>query len=234
VLPDRVHAGNERDARKYALSDLIIVPSAFARRAVLDLGADPKRIATVPYGLDARWFDGPNQPVPGRVLFVGSVRLLKGSHYLAAAARILGRRRVPCEVRVVGPCAPDVVRHPAFHGPAYAGQVPRSRIAHEFRRADVFAFPTLCDSFGLVQLEAMACGVPVITTPNCASVVRDGVDGFIVPIRDAEAIAEKVELLLADRALRDRMGQNARERAGEFTWARYGERLVGALHRLAC
>jgi glycosyltransferase involved in cell wall biosynthesis len=79
----------------------------------------------------------------------------------------------------------------------------------------------------------MACGVPVITTPNCGSVVRDGVDGFIVPIRDATAIADKVELLLADRALREHMGRSARERAREFTWERYGERLLGALARLA-
>jgi glycosyltransferase involved in cell wall biosynthesis len=234
VASERIRQGIERDALKYALSDLILVPSAFVRRAVLALGGDPKRIATVPYGLDEWWLDQENEPLPGRVLFVGSVRLLKGSHYLAAASRILRRRGVACEVRVVGPYRHDVIRHPAFHGPAYVGQVPRSRIVDEFRRADIFVFPTLCDSFGIVQLEAMACGVPVITTPNCGSVVRDGVDGFIVPIRDALAIADRVEQLLTDRTLRARMGQSARERAREFTWQRYGERLIGALNKLPC
>ena len=211
---ERVRAGNERDARKYELSDLILVPSEFVRRAVLELGGDPERIATVPYGLDESWLDQIGEPVPGRVLFVGSVGLRKGSHYLAAASRILERRRVACEVRVVGPYQSDAVSHPAFNGPTYVGQVPRSRVMAEFRRADVFVLPTLCDSFALVHLEAMACGVPVITTPNCGSVVRDGVDGFIVPIRDPEAIADKIELLLADRALRERMGRSARARAG--------------------
>ena len=148
------------------------------------------------------------------MLFVGSVGLLKGSHYLAAASRILERRRVPCEVRVVGPCDPAVSSPSGVRGPTYVGQVPRSRVADEFRQADVFVLPTLCDSFALVHPEAMACGVPVITTPNCGSVVRDGVDGFIVPIRDADAIADKVELLLADRALRQRMGERARARQG--------------------
>jgi glycosyltransferase involved in cell wall biosynthesis len=85
----------------------------------------------------------------------------------------------------------------------------------------------------LVHLEAMACGVPVITTPNCGSVIRDGVDGFIVPIRDAAAIADKIERLLGDRELRGRMGRSARERAREFTWQRYGERLISALDTLA-
>jgi glycosyltransferase involved in cell wall biosynthesis len=233
VAPEWTRAGNERDARKYQLSDLILVPSEFVRRSVLALGADPARIATVPYGLDRRWLDQANEPVPGRLLFVGSVGLRKGSHYLAEASRILARRRVACEIRVVGPYPADTVAHPALRGPTYVGQVPRSRIMAEFRRADVFVLPTLCDSFALVHLEAMACGVPVITTPNCGSVVRDGVDGFIVPIRDAAAIADKVELLLTDRDLRARMGRSARERAREFTWARYGERLIGALSALA-
>ena len=233
LLAEQVRAGNERDTRKYQLSDLILVPSEFARRAVLELGGDPQRIATVPYGLDEWWLERQSEPIPGRVLFVGSVGLRKGSHYLAAASRILERRGVACEVRVVGPCRPEVVRHPAFQGPAYVGQVPRSRVVDEFRSADVFVLPTLCEGMATVHLEAMACGVPVITTPNCGAAVRDGVDGFIVPIRDARAIADKVELLLSDRALRARMGRNARERAREFTWPRYGERLIGALSGLA-
>jgi glycosyltransferase involved in cell wall biosynthesis len=233
VAPAQIHAGNERDARKYEPSDLILVPSEFVRHSVLALGADPARIATVPYGLDESWLDQPGEPVPGRVLFVGSVGLRKGSHYLAAASRILHDRRVACEVRVVGPCRPEVIRQPAFHGPTYVGQVPRSRVMAEFRRADVFVLPTLCEGMAIVHLEAMACGVPVITTPNCGSVVRDGVDGFIVPIRAPQAIADKVELLLTDRELRARMGRSARERAKEFTWARYGERLIGALDTLA-
>ena len=213
VPPEQIRAGNERDAEKYALSDLVLVPSEFVRRAVVELGGHPERIATVPYGIDKGWLDRVDAPVPGRVLFVGSVGLLKGGHYLAAASRILRRRHAACEFRSVGPYRPEVIRHPAFKGPTYVGQVPRSRVVDEFRRADVFVLPTLCDSFALVHLEAMACGVPVITTPNCGSVVRDGVDGFIVPIRDAAAIADKVELLLTDRALRARMGRSARERA---------------------
>ena len=190
-------------------------------------------MAQVPYGIDDSWLEVDASPVPGRVLCVGRVGLSKGSHYLAEAARLLLRRRVRCDVRVVGPYDPAVIARPEFQGPAYVGQVPRSKVIDEFRRADVFVFPTLCDSFGIVQLEAMACGVPVITTPNCGAVVRDGVDGFIVPIRDAAAIADKVELLLGDRELRARMSANARERAREFTWARYGERLIGALRTLA-
>jgi glycosyltransferase involved in cell wall biosynthesis len=102
-------------------------------------------------------------------------------------------------------------------------------VQEEFRRADLFVLPTLAEGMALVHLEAMACGVPVITTPNCGSVVRDGLEGFIVPIRDPRALADRTQQLLEDRDLRQRMGAAARKRARDYTWARYGERLLSAL-----
>jgi glycosyltransferase involved in cell wall biosynthesis len=233
IPKEQILAGIARDAEKYRIADLILVPSDSVYQAVIRLGADPARVAQVPYGIEERWHECDASPVPGRVMFVGKVCLNKGSHYLAEAARILRQRRVQSDVRVVGPYDPAAIARPEFRGPTYVGQVPRSRVADEFRTADVFVLPTLSEGMARVHLEAMACGVPVITTPNCGSVVRDGVDGFIVPIRDAAAIADKVELLLTDRELRARMGRSARERAREFTWQRYGERLLGALGTLA-
>jgi len=71
--------------------------------------------------------------------------------------------------------------------------------------------------------------LPIITTPNAGSVVRDGVDGFIVPVRDAEAIAGKLELLARDRDLLAWMSANALARSREFTVEKYGERLLAAI-----
>ena len=75
----------------------------------------------------------------------------------------------------------------------------------------------------------VAAGLPVITTPNAGSVVRDGIEGFIVPIRDAGAIVERLERLARDRELLGWMSDKALERSAEFTVDRYGERLVAAL-----
>lgn len=132
-------------------------------------------------------------------------------------------------MRVVGPYSTSVASRPEFAGPTYIGQVPRALVQEEFRAADLFVFPTLAEGFALVHLEALACGVPVITTPHCGSAVRDGVDGFVVPIRDASAIADRVQLLLRDRTFRDRMSAAARTRASEFVWDRYAEHLLGAI-----
>ncbi len=223
-----VEAGIARDRQKWALSDQVLVPSDYCRRSSITLGCDPAKISVVPYGIPEHWFDLQPEPESGRILFVGQVGLRKGNHLLAKACRILMNRGVRFQCRVVGPPQVDT-NHPLFAGPTYLGQVPRSQVQEEFRRADLFVLPTLADSFGLVHLEAMACGVPVLTTPHCGSVVRDGVDGYIVPIRDPDALADRMQQLLEDRSLRGRMSLAARSRASEFTWHRYGERLLATL-----
>jgi len=225
---DEVEDGIARDRQKWALSDQVLVPSEYCRQSSIALGCDPAKISVVPYGIPEHWFDLRPEPEPGRILFVGQVGLRKGNHDLAEACRLLRRRGVTFECRVAGPPQVDL-SNPLFAGPTYLGQVPRSQVREEFRRADLFVLPTLADSFGLVHLEAMACGVPVITTPQCGSVVRDGEEGFIVPIRDAQALADRIQQLLEDRILREWMGAAARRRAQEFTWKSYGERLLNVL-----
>jgi glycosyltransferase involved in cell wall biosynthesis len=95
-----------------------------------------------------------------------------------------------------------------------------------FQQADVFVFPSLYEGSALVIYEALASGLPVITTPNSGSVVRDGLEGYVVPIRDARALAEKIAQLYSDRALRKDMGARARRRAEEYPWSAYRRRLA--------
>ncbi|MBE9158404.1 glycosyltransferase family 4 protein [Nodosilinea sp. LEGE 06152] len=223
-----VEAGIQKDQEKWATVDRVLVPSQYCFDSCVALGGDPNKLWIVPYGVQEEWLKLPANPAPGRILFVGQVGLRKGNHYLAEATRLLKTRGFQGEVRVVGPWLVNV-ENSLFRGPKYLGQVPRSLIYKEFCQADVFVLPTLSESFGLVHLEALACGVPVITTPHCGSVVRDGVEGFIVPIRDAEALAERIERITNDRQLRAQMGQAARRRAQEFTWMHYRDRLQKAL-----
>ena len=96
----------------------------------------------------------------------------------------------------------------------------------------MFVLPTLAEGSAEVTYEALAAGVPVITTKSAGSVVRDGVEGRIVPERDPEALVYAIEELVQDRAMRLRMAIAARERAKEFTWERYGERLLSHLRAL--
>jgi glycosyltransferase involved in cell wall biosynthesis len=229
---DEIQRGRQLDQQKYQIADLILVPSDFVYRSVVALGADPSKVRLVPYGIDESWLETQPRPVPGRVLFVGTVGLLKGCHYLAESQRLLADRDISCEIRIVGPAARGIDQHPLFFGPNYVGQVPRSDVRNEFLAADVFVLPSLCEGFALAHLEALACGIPVVTTPHCGSVVRDGIDGRIVPIRNSGALANAIEDIITNRPLRAQMSTNARARAQEYSWNRYGERLIDAISAL--
>jgi glycosyltransferase involved in cell wall biosynthesis len=233
---DEIFHGRDLDKEKYQIADLVLAPSQYTKRAIIDLDCDERKVIVVPFGLDAGpttagWTNSSKaDPIPGRVLFVGSVGLRKGSHYFASACRQLKGRGL--DFRAVGPFDSRVIGHGIFAGPSYVGQVPRSEVKEEFRRADVFVLPTLSEGSPMAHLEALAWGIPVITTPNCGSVVRDGIEGFIVPVRDPQSLADRIEEVVSNRTLRHQMSLAARKRASEFTLESYEKRLLSAIRGL--
>jgi glycosyltransferase involved in cell wall biosynthesis len=164
---------------------------------------------------------------PLRVLTAGAVGLRKGTPYVLQAAAALGSE---ARFRVVGhsTLSPEAARALAA-AVERVGPTPRTEMPRHYAWADVSLLPTLSDGSATVCYEALAAGLPVVTTAAAGSVVRDGVDGFIVPPRDAGAIAERLRRLAREPALMGAMSARARERAADFTVARYGERLAGAL-----
>lgn len=162
---------------------------------------------------------------PVRVLFLGQVILRKGIPYLMEAAKLL--LDDPVRFDVVGPVgiSDDAVKTaPAnikFHG-----RVNRDEAAGWYERADVFVLPTISDGFAITQLEAMAHGLPVIATPNCGEVVSDGVDGIIVPTRDAKAISMAIKRYLAEPELLMSQRQAALEKSRQFTLERLAANLA--------
>jgi glycosyltransferase involved in cell wall biosynthesis len=112
------------------------------------------------------------------------------------------------------------------------GSIPRSEIIDHYAWADVFLLPSICEGSATVIYEALAAGIPVICTENAGSVIRDGIEGFIVPIRDHEAIADKLELLAKTPELRYEMSKNAKLRAKEFTLNKYKQRLMEILDKV--
>lgn len=224
-----VQGGIERDQALWRLADLVLAPSEFARDAIARLGGDPEKTVIVRYGISKDWLKMDCTPERGRILFVGSVGLRKGTHYLAHATRRLHTKGIKCRVRVVGGYNPAVIGRPEFRGPEYVGRLARNQIWEEFRRASVFVHPSLSEGSAIAHLEALACGLPVVVTPNVGSVIRDQYEGFIVPARDSHALSERLEALVTDPDLRETMSQAARESAKAYTWEAYSRRLSGAL-----
>ncbi len=220
--------GTERDP--CLVANYVIVPAEGVREDVASTHGFPKeRIFVVPYGVGEAFFQINNKPVRGRILFAGSCCLGKGIHYLAMAAQILAAQNKDYEFRVAGHASELVRGQGVCQNLNFLGRVPRNQISLEYESADVFVLPTLSEGSASVTYEALAAGIPVITTPVAGSVVRDGVEGRIIPERDPVAIADALEQIIENRMLRDRMADAARERANAYTQKRYGERLVAAL-----
>jgi glycosyltransferase involved in cell wall biosynthesis len=225
----------ERAVAELALADYILIPSNFVRETFITAGVAASKLIQIPFGTDVQRFRPAEQqkPHPFRVLFVGQVSLRKGVLYLLQTWHKLGWK--DAELWLAGNVAtqirPLLKQYDDLTGVQFLGHAldPVSL----YQAADVFAFPSLEEGSALVTYEALACGLPVVTTPNAGSVVRDGVEGFIVPIRDVEALATALERLRADERLRLEMGRAARVRAEEFTWEKYGDSLARAYEQLA-
>lgn len=207
------------------LADRILVGSSFVRDSFVSEGVPVEKLTVIPYGADTSLFEPAEPKAPDghglALLFVGQIGQRKGISYLLDAVRKTASRgdsltlvgQIQDDGRALQPYS-EIFRH--------VPHVPRDALRNIYREADVFVFPTLVEGMPLVVLEAMASGLPVITTPNGpGDIVRDGVDGFLIPPRDAEAIVERLERLRSNPKLRAEMSHNARQRALEFTWARY-------------
>jgi glycosyltransferase involved in cell wall biosynthesis len=195
-------------------------------------GTEPKRIFVLPYGVDTQRFRPPEAPRAAdgkfRVLFVGGLTQRKGIKYLLEAAK---RAAIPgLELVCVGKkTGSDAAFAPYADVLTHVRHVPFHEVHRLFQTADVFAYPSLHEGSAFASYEALASGLPVVCTPNTGSVVRDGVEGFLVPPRDVDALLDRLRMLAKDPDLRARMATAARKRAEQFTWAHYGDRLTAWL-----
>ncbi len=154
-----------------------------------------------------------------KILFVGWMLEAKGVRELLAAARALPQ----ADFTLIGAEDPDFVAEITPELEALAGHVkrlpprPRADVLELYHEADVFVLPTWREGFPNVVLEAMGAGLPVVSTPVGAipDAVREGEDGFLVPVEDAAALTEALRRLVEDRDLRLRMGASGRARAVE-------------------
>lgn len=222
-----------RHRHELAEADRILVPSEYVRDSLAVRGTPIERIAVLPYGVDIGRFRPPAQLArdtarPLRILFVGTLSQRKGVKYLLEAARRLGPEAVELVLvgRMIGAQSAFTPYRDAFR---HVSHVPYHEVHALYRDADVFVYPSLHEGSAFVTYEALASGLPVITTRNAGAVVRDGEEGFVVPIRDVEALVERIDRLRRDEDLRRAMGAKARARAEQFTWAHYRARLCALI-----
>jgi alpha-maltose-1-phosphate synthase len=218
-----------RKDEELALATDIVVPSNFVKRTLLRAGPLTGTVTVVPYGapvINPREIRAQTSDDKLQVVFVGALTQRKGISYLLEAVEQLGSQ---VELTLVGTRVGECrALDRALQAHRWIPSLPHAVVLEEIRRHDVMVFPSLFEGFGLVILEAMANGVPVITTPPTGGpdLFHEGEGGFIVPIRDSQAIAEKLELLSRDRQRLTAMSQAAWQTAERHSWEQYRHQLL--------
>lgn len=218
-----------RYAAEVAMADLILCPSKFVMDSCRHLGAPEGKLRLLPYGFDPGRFSPPDTVKSRetfRIVFAGTFCHRKGSHLLLDAFTRFHRDRPNAELHVFGEVLDTPDRVPP--GVTLHGRVPQETLAERFREMHVMAFPTLFEGSAYVVYQALASGVPVITTHNCGSVVAPSC-GIVLETITAAALHEALERCHDDRALLDSMSAAGPKVASHYTWARYGERLTRIL-----
>lgn len=226
----------ERDEAGYEVADIITIPSSFAFRTFIDAGIPEEKLRKVPYGVDIGRYKKIADPRTGSfdVLFVGQVSFRKGIPYLLEAFRLL--RHPHKRLRIVGAIQPEIEPYLASQElpdqVEFLKPVPRDDLQDLMSRAHVMVIPSIEEGLALVQGIALACGCPVIGTTNSGAedLYTDGKEGFIVPIRDARIIADKMQELADDSGKRQSMSEAALKRVETLGgWETYGAMMAKVL-----
>ena len=215
----------ERELAEYESADSIAVPSSYAAQTFASHGIPLDKILVNPYGVDLEHFS----PTPShankrpKILFVGLVGIRKGVPELLSA---FSRLSSDAELCLIGPLEagmPEPLQAKVQH----LGAVPISELPNHYRSADIFCLPSWEEGFPLVILQAMASGLPVVTTDasGAQDIIISGIEGEIVSAGDIDALAQALQCLVEDPVRAQEMGAAARARVNDgFDWASYGSR----------
>ena len=216
--------------KEILLSDYIFVPSEIVKKSLLNLGIKEEKIIKIPYGVDISKFSPKEKYIKRdnlKIIFVGTITWCKGIEILLKAISEL-KKKIKVELNLVGGMGNGKEILEKYKGLYnYYSYIPHEELQNMYKENDIFVFPSLIEGFGQVILEAMACGLPVIVSENtgASDCVRDGIDGFIIPAYDVDALKEKIIYFYENRDKIEEMGKNAAEQAKNYTWGKYRERI---------
>jgi D-inositol-3-phosphate glycosyltransferase len=243
----------DEETRIAGLADRIVAANVVERAdLVWHYRAAADRVAVIPCGVDTEMFRPMAQPMAKDLLelepeplllYVGRLQPIKGLETLLdAMTRVAGGARL----LIIGgdQDEPDNAHAERLRGRVdalglrarvrFLGAQPQERLRLFYAAADATVMPSYYESFGMVALEAMACGSPVIASRvgGLTTTVRDGVTGYLVPEGDAAALAERLDAVLGDAGTRERLGREAVRWAAEYRWPCIAEKLCGLYSEL--
>jgi glycosyltransferase involved in cell wall biosynthesis len=232
------HALNRINSAKDAeieLADRIITVSEFARQSYLEAGIAADRVTAIPLGVDTDLFrfdalKFASGDAKVNFVFVGQLSLRKGIDVLLSAARILANRGVNFRLTLFGNPS-QAFPMDDLKNCRVRGWMGHRELAGQLAQCDVLVLPSRHDSFGMVVAEAMACGLPVITSDcvGAKEMISPGVNGQVVPAGDVDALADAMRWYVERPDQLAAMAKSARKTAELYGWQRYREHVVGHL-----
>lgn len=201
----------------------------------------------IPNGIDVDFFSQDVPPLDAfsdgklNILFVGRLEKRKGLKHLLGAFSHLKWEYPDLRLLIVGPGSPSkecyrLLAERNVQDVLFLGQVGPEMLRRYYRTADIFCAPaTGQESFGIVLGEAMAAGRPIVASniDGFSSLVHDKVEGFLVPPKNEEALAEALQWLIDDPSLREQMGQQGQQTVETYRWERIARRVVKCYHEAA-
>lgn len=225
----------ERIQEEINLSQYFLVGSSFVKKSLEYSGVKPEQIYVCPYGVDTDKFCRERIEIrpdeePIRFVFIGGTKQLKGLSYMLQAFQQIDNKKATFTIIGTDNICSDLKEKYAKNV-TFLGMILHKKMPEVLQNYDVMLFPSLGEGFGLSMAEAMACGLPVISTANTGAydIVSDAQNGFIVPIQDADAIANKMQWFINNREEIPRMGQNAMKTVSELTWDNYYKQVAAAI-----
>jgi glycosyltransferase involved in cell wall biosynthesis len=224
----------DRKRRELALADTIIVPSDFVEESLQGAIHSQQKIIKIPYGIDPpakpKFSDSTGHGSKIQLLFVGALTQRKGLADIFSALKTLPSESYDLHL-VGGLCAPlDFYKKQGVEF-TYHGMLPRHKVLSMMQNSDLLLLPSIIEGRALVQLEALAMGLPVLATRNAGAtdVIKEGETGFIVPIRSPESIATEIATLQDNRRQLEQMRHNCIATAHSNTWQMFEEQLVAKI-----
>jgi len=221
----------KRELAGYQMADYICVPSSFVKNSFLSYGIHEKKLLVNPYGVNLASFNSiPKKDNIFRVIFVGSICIRKGCHYLLQAFHELNMAN--SELHMIGPVNRDMHSFlNLYSGPKIKllGVKNQSELYKYYSQGSVFVMMSIEEGLAMVQLQAMSCGLPLICSENTgvSDLISDGIEGFIIPIRDVNLLKARLDFLYNNENIREEMGKKALLKAKVgFKWEDYGNRMV--------
>ncbi|MDB6171245.1 MAG: glycosyl transferase group 1 [Chthoniobacteraceae bacterium] len=233
-LPSSAFVRPQQKVREMELADLVLVPSRFVERTIASFSDKP--VALAAYGVDSEfWHPAPqaSQERPLRFIYAGQASLRKGIPELLQAWVKADLKDATLELVGVWHLAPERLSALPLNV-SYCGPCSAEELRNRYQEAGVFVFPSFFEGFGLVILEAMACGLPVIASDATAGPdLLDESTGRVFPAGDIEQLIDCLRFFSIHRDRLPAMKANARKKAEGCTWANYRQKVSDAVGMLA-